>query len=107
LLKKTTGEITGESFDVMERAIIGRADLSAVHVDIDLATSPEARLVSAQHAEIRYQSDVGWIIRDLGSRNGTFLRHKNEASFHRVAGEEVLKDGDEVSFGNAKYEFHI
>ena len=90
---------------MIAHTIVGRADLAAGHVDIDLGSLQEGRLVSAQHAEIRHQSGARWVIRDLGSRNGSFLRHVNASAFHRVTGEEVLSDKDEVSFGNARFEF--
>jgi len=105
LLTKRNGVLTGKNFDIAAHAVIGRADLSTGHVDIDLGSLQEAKLVSVQHAEVRHQMGVGWILRDLGSRNGTFVRHANEPTFHRIAHEEVLNDEDEVSFGNALFEF--
>src|SRR5258705_8610121 len=53
--------------------------------------------VSARHAELRRATD-GWMLRDLGSRNGT-----------RVNGwlvkEQRLADGDVVTFGDATFVF--
>jgi FHA domain/Domain of unknown function (DUF1707) len=53
--------------------------------------------VSARHAELRRSTD-GWILHDLGSRNGT-----------RVNGwlvrEQRLADGDEVTFGDSTFVF--
>ena len=59
----------------------------------DVAFDPEFdRDASASHAEARFESD-GWVIVDLGSRNGTF-----------VGGERVerrrLAPGDEITFGS-------
>jgi hypothetical protein len=53
--------------------------------------------VSARHAELR-RATAGWVLRDLGSRNGT-----------RVNGwlvkEQQLADGDEVTFGDSTFVF--
>ncbi len=53
--------------------------------------------VSGRHAELRFDSGR-WIIRDLGSSNGTFL---NGA---RVS-EATVKDGDTVQFGDVRAVF--
>ena len=66
---------------------------------------PDASYVSGHHAEIRYEQGQGWVMRDLGSQNGSFVRHAGTNEFHRIAGEEVLQAGDEVAFGNVRFEF--
>jgi pSer/pThr/pTyr-binding forkhead associated (FHA) protein len=48
--------------------------------------------VSRHQAEIRLQ-DRQWFVRDLDSGNGTLLNGR------RLAGQEPLKRGDEISFG--------
>jgi len=105
LVVKRNGVGAKREFNIAERAVVGRAGMSAAGVDVDLAALPEAAYISARHAEIRYEVGVGWIMRDLGSQNGSFLRQPGTTDFHRVVGEEVLRDGDEVSFGNARFEF--
>ena len=54
--------------------------------------------VSSRHAELARDPD-GWVIRDLGSLNGT-----------RVNGwlvkEQRLRDGDTLSFGGSVFLFH-
>jgi pSer/pThr/pTyr-binding forkhead associated (FHA) protein len=50
-------------------------------------------LVSGNHAEIRSSGD-GYVLTDLGSRNGTFVRGE------RVTGSAPLADGDEIRFGD-------
>jgi S1-C subfamily serine protease len=50
--------------------------------------------VSARHAELRAADGGGWVIRDGGSTNGTFVNGR------RVQGvEQPLRDGDVISFG--------
>ncbi|TVR65593.1 MAG: FHA domain-containing protein [Gemmatimonadales bacterium] len=62
--------------------------------DLEVSLHPERDLeVSALHAEIRAEAH-GWSIRDLGSRNGTFLNGRV------VGGAPVpLRPGDEVRLG--------
>jgi len=65
-------------------AVLGRSREADVHVD-----DPN---VSRKHAEIRPQGD-GFVVVDLGSTNGTRI---NQAKIT----DHVLRDGDEVVFGN-------
>jgi len=106
LLVKRDGLTTGQRFDIADRAVVGRADAPASCVDVDLAAMPEAAYVSARHAEIHYEPARGWLIRDLGSQNGSFVRPVGTNDFRRIAGEEALREGDEVAFGNARLESH-
>ncbi len=61
--------------------------------ECDLRLDPEGDLeVSSRHAAILRRGD-GWCVRDLGSRNGTFL---NGAA---VTEEAAIRDGDVVALG--------
>lgn len=61
---------------------------------------PDESTVSRLHAVIeRFPS--GWGIRDLGSRNGTFVNGE------RVLGERVVHAGDEIRLGVARLTFRI
>ncbi|HEU4642051.1 MAG TPA: trypsin-like peptidase domain-containing protein [Gemmatimonadaceae bacterium] len=63
------------------------------HPDNAFRFDPERDLdVSARHAEI-VARDGAWVLRDVGSRNGTWV---NGA---RLAGEHALRAGDVVAFG--------
>ena len=105
LTLKRGGTLTDEKFVIGAMASIGRFDPESGPVDVDMASLPEASYVSRHHAEIRGDEN-GWRIKDLGSRNGTFVRAANGGAFARVQGEHKLHDGDEVSLGNARFEFH-
>jgi hypothetical protein len=52
--------------------------------------------VSGHHAEIR-RARTGYLVRDLGSTNGTYINGQ------RIAGEQALRLGDEVRFGAARF----
>ena len=54
--------------------------------------------MSRYHAEVRI-TDRGWRVRDLGSTNGT------KVNGTRVEGEQILNDGDTISFGGTHIRF--
>lgn len=56
--------------------------------------------VSRQHAQIQQQR-VGYILTDLGSRNGTFVNNR------KLAGPYTLQPGDRISFGGVLCTFQI
>lgn len=68
--------------------------------DSDVAFDPNADLdASGRHAEF-VREPTGWAIRDVGSRNGTWV---NGDRISRV----VLKDGDEIEFGPGGPRFRV
>jgi hypothetical protein len=52
-----------------------------------------ASSVSREHAELR-KTDAGWVIRDLGSRNGTFVDGVRAQGRQPLGGRCLLKVGD-------------
>src|SRR5580700_6833866 len=50
--------------------------------------------VSRRHAELRYQSPTGWMVRDLESTNGTFIN-----AVRIGAGDKPVKSRDVIQFG--------
>lgn len=78
--------------------------LSDVNNVLGRSTSASVRLadreVSRKHSQIDHE-DEDYILRDLGSSNGTFLNGK------RIFGPSKLKDGDEVVIGTSKMEFRV
>ncbi len=64
--------------------------LSGAHLDV----------VSALHAELRHGS-TGWQLKDLGSRNGTFLNG------YRLTGEARVRAGDVIGLGETGPRFSV
>ena len=64
--------------------------LAGAHVEV----------VSALHAELRH-GPTGWQLKDLGSRNGTFLNG------HRLEGDARLKAGDVIGLGESGPRFSV
>src|SRR5690606_40810526 len=83
-----TGARAGETLSRAQRAIsVGR------HPEVDLRFDPASdRAVSARHALLFYE-DGNWYIRDLGSRNGTFVNDRP------VREDLRLRNGDRITFG--------
>lgn len=79
------GRRTMQVYDFKQPSIIiGRDDGADVLID-----NPS---VSRRHAEIRLGDD-GWVVEDLGSSNGTFLRGS------KIDGPQSIGLGDEIGFG--------
>ena len=74
--------------------IVGRARTSALCID--------QRYVSAQHAILRFSAER-WALRDLGSRNGTYLN-----SERLKPGEELtLRVGHRIAFGKLEHVWEV
>ncbi|MCS6919717.1 MAG: FHA domain-containing protein [Fimbriimonadales bacterium] len=104
---KRGGALTGDTFPINGRVVIGRFDPSTGPVDVDIGALPEAVYISRRHAEIWCDSSGQWYVKDLGSMNGTFVCAAGQAQFHRVTGDHPISDGDEIALGNARFEFRI
>jgi pSer/pThr/pTyr-binding forkhead associated (FHA) protein len=76
-----------------DRLTIGREPSNDVALEADTK-------VSRLHAVLeRYPA--GWAIRDLGSRNGTFVNGE------RLITERVLRPGDEVTIGDTRLAYRV
>jgi hypothetical protein len=89
-----------------QRLSVGRFDPETGPVDIDLSAFDEGGHVSRQHGEISHEADGSWLVRDLGSTNGVFVKSGAATSFGpRISAPHPLADGDELAFGNARFIF--
>ena len=91
---------------------LGTHSATEVHGDVArLGRSPDCTVVlsgggahvdvvSALHAELRHGS-TGWQLKDLGSRNGTFLNGQ------RLTGEATLRAGDVIGLGETGPRFSV
>lgn len=100
------GAPSGEEIPLLgQRLVVGRFDPETGPVDIDLSSTAESGHISRQHAEL-YQEDGQWVVRDLGSTNGVFVKGSADSSFGpRITAPRPLSEGDEVAFGNSRFVF--
>jgi len=105
LTLRRAGALTSESFPLGEHVTIGRFDVETGPVDVDLGPLPEGAYLSRHHAEVWRDTNGKWFIKDLGSQNGTLVRPASSTQFQRVVQEQPVNDGDEMAFGNARFEF--
>lgn len=74
-------------------------------VEIDLEGFYGNETISSQHAEI-YQDNGLWMIKDLGSTNGIFIKPVGQSRFGaRVTVPTVLNSGDEIAFAKIRFQF--
>jgi pSer/pThr/pTyr-binding forkhead associated (FHA) protein len=100
------GAPTGQEIPLFgQRLVVGRFDPETGPVDIDLSESAESGHISRQHGELYREADGSWMVRDLGSTNGVFVKRGDAAFGPRITAPRPLEDGDEVAFGNARFIF--
>ena len=90
ILKGQGAEIT--EYPLGDSSVLGRSTTASVRL--------ADREVSRKHSQIDREGN-DYVLRDLGSSNGTFLNGK------RIVGPVKLGDGDEVLIGTSKMEFRL
>ncbi len=90
ILKGLAGDVT--EYPLGENNVLGRSTTASVRL--------ADREVSRKHSQIDLEGGE-YVLRDLGSSNGTFLNGK------RIFAPSKLKDGDEVVIGTSKMEFRL
>jgi hypothetical protein len=106
LIPRNLGASSSEGYVMhSERMVVGRFDPSAGPVDIDLSGGQGENYISRRHAEV-YLENGFWLVRDLGSTNGVYVKRAGQAQYSpRIIEPQALSDGDEVAFGNMKFLF--
>ena len=56
------------------------------------------RILSKEHAQVHRTEDGGYMLRDLGSLNGTYIGEER-------VGDRILKEGDEINMGGTRLLF--
>ena len=104
LLPRQFGALGNNAFPLNgTRLSVGRFDPSTGPVDIDLSGMPGESHVSRRHGEM-YLENGKWMVRDLGSTNGIYVKHPGDASFGpRLQSPQELRNGDEIAFGNVMF----
>jgi FHA domain len=104
LLPRQFGALGNTAFPLNGvRLSVGRFDPSTGPVDIDLSGMPGESHVSRRHGEM-YLENGKWMVRDLGSTNGIYVKHPGDASFGpRLQSPQELTNGDEIAFGNVMF----
>lgn len=97
------GSPTEHAFPLEGTSLIGRHDPNVGPVDVDLGSLEEGVYISRKHAEIRNE-DGRWLLKDLGSSNGTFTVD-TDGEAQRITDEVELHDGDTIAFGNVRFRF--
>jgi len=82
--------------DIGRRSELSRERYTVGREDADITVPRDS--VSRRHAELWRDGSGTWIVRDLGSTNGTFI---NESRIEK----QPLREGDQVRFGDAIYKF--
>jgi len=90
ILKGLPGDVT--EYPLGDNNVLGRSTTANVRL--------ADREVSRKHSQIDKEGE-DYVLRDLGSSNGTFLNGK------RIFTPTRLKDGDEVVIGTSKMEFRL
>jgi adenylate cyclase len=72
-------------FELSEHATIGRHVDNVIHIS--------DRFVSNKHCEIFLDQNGSYVIRDLGSQNGTFVNNR------RLQEDRILRKGDRLTLG--------
>ncbi len=92
-LKVVTGSNVGQELAVpAPRFFIGRAE--------DCQLRPKSDLISRHHCVLLVENE-SLAVRDLGSRNGTFVNDE------RIMGERELKMGDRLKVGALEFVVHL
>ena len=85
--------------------LLGKSEGNKRSITIDLDGFTDSDTISRNHAII-FREEDGWKIKDLDSRNGTFIKRYGETRFSpKITKIQTLNCGDEIAFGKVKFLF--
>lgn len=96
----TSGPAAGKAFPLDGQVEIGREATSCGIVIND-------DQVSRSHARVFRNDDGKWVIRDLGSANGTFLVDRRGTSKKKLTGDHTISEGDVIEMGKSRLSFAL
>lgn len=88
----------GQVLPLKDGAVIG-SDAMVADVALD---DPG---VSKQHAKVRLREGEGFVVIDMASTNGTFVRDPQTGRWEALTGHYLMKDRDELKFGDTELAF--
>jgi pSer/pThr/pTyr-binding forkhead associated (FHA) protein len=81
-----SGPHAGNRLQLVPEVCIGRSDACELVLDDDY--------VSSVHAQLNHRSDGAWVLRDMGSTNGTFVNSSRITEPTVVTPDDVIRIGD-------------
>ncbi len=96
----TQGPAAGKAFPLDGQVELGR-DASSCGIVIN------DEQVSRTHARIFRNDDGKWVVRDLGSANGTYLVDKRGTSKKRLTSDHTVSEGDIIEVGKSRFSFAL
>ncbi|MDR2896602.1 MAG: FHA domain-containing protein [Propionibacteriaceae bacterium] len=81
-----SGKHAGDRLQLVPEVHIGRSDACELMLDDDY--------VSSMHAQLNHRSDGAWVLRDLGSTNGTYVNGERVVEPTVVGVNDTIRIGD-------------
>jgi hypothetical protein len=106
LVAKQYGKETSTTFPLHGSVVVGRFDPATGPVDVDLSGLVGSEHVSRHHAKVEPRGSQ-WVVRDMQSANGIFVRKNGTELFGPRLSEAELRDGDEIAFGQVVVVFRV
>jgi len=96
----TSGPAAGRAFPLEGQVQLGR-DASSCGIVIN------DEQISRSHARIFRNEEGKWVVRDLGSANGTYLVDKRGTSKKRLTSDHIVSEGDVIEVGKSRFSFAL
>ncbi len=81
-----SGIHAGDRLQLVDEVHIGRSEACELVLDDDY--------VSSMHAQLNHRSDGSWVLKDLGSTNGTYVNSERIADPVTVGTDDIIRIGE-------------